>query len=127
LTIWPSEYEPWARARGLIGNPVAPVTASGPEVRPARLPQPARARVLDIVSPPAGATYLIDPTLRAEFQTVPFRAVAAVGDVEWLVNGQQVGSVAGTRDLHWPLRPGTHRVVARDARGRSAEAQITVR
>jgi membrane carboxypeptidase/penicillin-binding protein PbpC len=111
----------------VIGNHAVSITALDQERSPVQLPQPRRPAVLDIVSPPAGATYLIDPTLRAEFQTVPFRAIAAVGEVEWLVNGQRIGLVTGDRDLHWSLKSGTHRVVARDSRGRSAEAQITVR
>ena len=47
-------------SRGRVVAP-APTPADGP---------------LAIVNPPSGATYLIDPTLRREFQTLPLRVVA---------------------------------------------------
>ena len=34
--------------------------------------------------PPDDATYLIDPTLRKEFQTIPLRAVGDIGQLEWM-------------------------------------------
>jgi membrane carboxypeptidase/penicillin-binding protein PbpC len=83
--------------------------------------------VLQIVSPPDGATYLIDPTLRSEFQTLPLRASASGGTIEWRIDGKDVGESATDGVLMWPLRPGRHVVSARDERGRPAEATITVR
>ena len=61
--------------------------------RPAvALPPPTVRDPLEIVNPPAGATYLIDPTLRREFQTLPLRVVAASpGTIEWQVAGRVVG------------------------------------
>ena len=80
-----------------------------------------------ITSPPDGATYLIDPTLRREFQTLPLRAVGAASPLTWTVSGRALGTAEAGGTLEWPLAPGTHRVVATDARGRTAAATITVR
>jgi penicillin-binding protein 1C len=81
-----------------------------------------------IASPPDGATYLIDPTLRREFQTLPLRAVAAgARRVEWRVDGRVVGASGGDGTVDWPLAPGAHRVEATDERGRTAGATVTVR
>ena len=47
---------------------------------------------LHVAHPADGTVFLIDPTLRAEFQAVPFRAVGAGGgQVSWTVNGRDVG------------------------------------
>jgi membrane carboxypeptidase/penicillin-binding protein PbpC len=92
-----------------------------------------RPDVLDVASldsnPPEGATYLIDPTLRSSYQTLAFRVSAdrATGRIEWTVNGRTVGTSDSDKPLQWPLSPGTHRIVAADDRGRSAEATILVR
>lgn len=81
-----------------------------------------------IASPPDGATYLIDPTLRREFQTLPLRAVAAgARRIEWRVDGRIVGATGADATVEWPLAPGTHRVAAVDERGRTASATVTVR
>ncbi|HEX5107052.1 MAG TPA: penicillin-binding protein 1C [Vicinamibacterales bacterium] len=83
---------------------------------------------LTIVSPPSGATYLIDPTLRREFQTLQLRAVSpARGEIEWSVAGKIVGSGDADQAVEWPLAPGQHRIVARDRQGRTAETTVTVR
>ena len=91
LTFWPAEYPAvGARARprraaGTRGLGARPRTALGARhaVRrtrpdggpPASAPAgDGRRRALAIVSPPDGATYSIDPTLRREFQTLPLRA-----------------------------------------------------
>ena len=87
-----------------------------------------RAVQLSIVSPAAGATYLIDPTLRTEFQTLSLRAVSATrGRIEWRVNGRAVGAADSDRKVDWPLSPGRHEIVARDEAGRTAAAHIVVR
>jgi membrane carboxypeptidase/penicillin-binding protein PbpC len=83
---------------------------------------------LTIVSPPDGATYLIDPTLRREFQTLSLRAQSGSGrPLEWRVSGQIVGTAASDGQLDWPLTPGTHRIEVRDGGGRSSEATVVVR
>jgi hypothetical protein len=100
---------------------LALLTAGGP-------PTARGSQRLELVNPPAGATYLIDPTLRREFQTLPLRVVVpAPTTIEWSVNDAVVGRVSSEEVLEWPLRPGRHRVVARGSDGRSAESTITVR
>jgi penicillin-binding protein 1C len=125
---WPAAYREWARKNGAAPD--------GASVRPPALalltagrPQAPRApRRLELVNPPAGATYLIDPTLRREFQTLPLRVVVpAPTTIEWSVNDAVIGRVSSESVLEWPLRPGRHRVVARGTDGRTAESTISVR
>lgn len=129
----PAEYHGWAHERGRRVAGVA-ATASpfetgravaASEPRPAR---PAAPAGFVITSPPDGATYLLDPTLRREFQTVTLRASS--GDaraVEWRVAGRVVGRGTLDAPVEWPLEAGTHHIEARDARGRTARATVTVR
>jgi membrane carboxypeptidase/penicillin-binding protein PbpC len=87
-----------------------------------------RGDTLRISNPPDGATYLIDPTLRREFQTLALRAVrSAPRPLEWIVDGRSLGTVPSAQPTTWPLIPGRHTFIARDADGRAAEATITVR
>ncbi|HEX8169637.1 MAG TPA: penicillin-binding protein 1C [Thermoanaerobaculia bacterium] len=102
---WPAEYRTWA----------APLqTASTATHAPTQ-----HAATLRIANPPNGATYLIDPTLRKEFQTLRLRA-DATSHVEWRVNNRPVKS-------EWPLTPGEHVITAIDASGRRDEVRITVK
>jgi hypothetical protein len=83
---------------------------------------------LEITSPPSGATYLIDPTLRREFQTLPLRAaIDGLAEITWSIDGRVVGRAPSDSRLEWPIVPGIHRIVARDSRGNSSLALITVR
>jgi penicillin-binding protein 1C len=135
LVVWPAPYRHWAEQRGLLqaesSERPATVRNTGTSNSPA-LRRPVRAPRDDtfaIVSPPAGAMYLIDPTLRQEYQTLAFRASAGRngGPIEWAVDGRTVGSVDADRSYRWPLTPGRHRIVARDVRGRLAETTILVK
>jgi penicillin-binding protein 1C len=123
--VWPAPYRQWAetqrRAEGGAPRPAMPaVRASGP--------RPATSTALEIASPPSGATYLIDPTLRREFQSVPLRVTTErPTDIVWSINGRVVGNSTSEAALTWPLVPGTHQITARDAGGRSAAATIIVR
>jgi penicillin-binding protein 1C len=126
ITIWPPTYREWARANGLLDT----VRASTPAAaRPS--PRAAAAAVrapLEIVNPPSGATYFIDPTLRREFQTLSLRVVAAApGSIEWKINERTLGTSPSDAALSWPLAPGTHRISARDERGHIAEASVVVK
>ena len=131
LTVWPPEYRAWAVATG--DSPARSALRLGEGARGAGGARSAggamgAVRPLSIVSPAAGATYLIDPTLRSEFQTLALRAVSASrGRIEWRVNGRTVGSADSDRKVDWPLSPGRHEVVARDEAGRTAAAVIVVR
>jgi penicillin-binding protein 1C len=123
LTVWPAEYRQWAMDHTEDSprdhsREAAAVPTTG-EAPPASL---------RIASPPDGATYLIDPTLRREFQTLSLRAVLAVpGPVEWIVDRRSLGTSAADKSIEWPLAPGRHTFVAWDTNGRSAESSITVR
>ena len=43
------------------------------------------------------------------------------------IDDHLLGSTSAEVPLMWPLRPGTHRIVARDRHGHSAETTISVR
>ena len=103
-TDWPPELRDWARREY-------------PRAKPATATQHASA--LRISNPADGATFLIDPTLRREYQTLRLRASAA-SRVNWQVNGQAVPA-------EWPLQPGRHTVTAVDARGRRDSVEIFVK
>jgi penicillin-binding protein 1C len=125
---WPPEYVAWARAERLLGRVVpAPRAARAAIVRPTpAVPVPTVA--LRVVNPPDGAVYLIDPTLRREFQTLALRvATAEASNIEWRVDGRPVGRGAADAPVDWPLAVGSHVVTARDARGREAGAAIVVK
>jgi penicillin-binding protein 1C len=131
-TYLPVEFHAWARTAGRRVTGLAPSPVGAAREREAvatavRDASSVSARFA-VASPPDGATYLIDPTLRREFQTVPLRATVPDGRrVEWRVSGRLVGTGAANDTVEWPLTPGTHRIEARDPRGRTAEATITVR
>ena len=80
------------------------------------------------INPPPGATYLFDPTLRAEFQTLPLRALAESGAARlaWEVDGRAVGAAPADRALDWPLARGEHTVAVSDGRARE-ETSIVVK
>jgi penicillin-binding protein 1C len=135
LTFWPAEYRHWTRQQGL-DDAAAPVrdngAAAGRVREVAALARGATSEhthaALTIVSPPPDSTYLIDPTLRRDFQTLPLRAVSeADGPIEWSVSGHPVASTDEGDAFEWPLVPGRHHIVARDRRGRTAETVVTVR
>jgi penicillin-binding protein 1C len=128
---YPSRYRSWALPHDLwheasAARPSAMVDAPGaPSVATRRAAEPERLR---IVSPPDGAVYMRDPTLRAAFQTLSLRAAGApAGPVRWEVDGAPVGAAAAERALDWRLVPGTHTIVATDARGQQDRARIVVR
>ena len=107
-----------------LGDARRACSTSAPRRRCAA-PHPRRAgdrrAALRIVSPPPGATYLRDPTLRAEFQTLPLRAeTAAAAPLD--LGGRRADRSAPPRPrraLAWPLRPGAH-VVGGDGRRAAA-------
>jgi penicillin-binding protein 1C len=130
VTMWPERYRGWAEANGLR-SPIerraevqlarrATTTAGDPRHRPSA--------GLRVTHPAEGTVFLIDPTLRAEFQAVPFRASGAGGgEVSWTVNGRPVGSAGADAALLWPLQRGSHVAVVRDASGRSAQISFVVK
>jgi penicillin-binding protein 1C len=130
LTFWPPEFREWAgRRASRVDSPGAVPTAGQvrePAVR--RVSSAAVTPVFRMANPPTGATYLIDPTLRPEFQTLALRVVSASPTrVEWSINGNAAGISSSESALEWRLKPGQHHIVARDRRGNVAESVVTVR
>jgi penicillin-binding protein 1C len=97
---WPAEYRTWAGV--------------GARAQRASRHKEERFR---ITSPPDGATYLIDPTLRMQYQTLRLRATA---EVRWQIDGQPVPE-------EWPLTPGRHTVTAVDKTGRRDSVKVFVK
>jgi len=125
---WPPAYRAWARQQGLLAStaPAALVTRAASVTNAAPADARRRPERLRIVNPPAGATYLFDPTLRAEFQTLPLRAVAEAGTAQlsWEIDGRTVGTSSADRALDWPLARGEHTVAVSD--GKSKEEAVIV-
>jgi penicillin-binding protein 1C len=118
-TFYPPEYRSWAAARG--GSSREASATSGPSG--------GRSRGLAIESPPDGATYWIDPTLREEYQALELTvAGSGAGDlIRWRLDGKPLGASPAGRPLRWPLRRGEHTLEAEDPRGGRARASFVVR
>ena len=101
---WPVEYRQWMIDHG--PHPALRATLSR-----------TRERELRVTNPPNNATYLIDPTLRSEFQMLKLRATA---NASWRVDGKRVAN-------EWALKPGEHLVEAVDRDGNSDKVRIWVR
>jgi penicillin-binding protein 1C len=144
VTLWPERYRGWAEANGLRSGMAREAEARMAETAGAHLRGAASIAAdgrtsaprsiahasagLHVTQPADGTVFLIDPTLRTEFQAVPFRAVGAGGgQVSWTVNGRAVGSAGADAALLWPLERGSHVAVVRDARGRSAQVSFVVK
>ena len=130
VVAWPPAFREWAGNNAAPGMSIAATDATRVDPPRAAVPRerPREPHTLQLVNPPAGATYLIDPTLRREFQTLPLRVVApSPTTIEWSVNGAAVGKTSSEKVLEWPLRAGSHRITARDAAGRTVESTVTVR
>ena len=83
---------------------------------------------LTIVRPLGGAVFMVDPTLRPDFQALTLRASGgAPGALAWFVDNQQIATSHRDNPVRWSLVPGQHRVVVRDMDGASAETHIEVR
>jgi penicillin-binding protein 1C len=127
---WPPAYRAWARQQGLLASaaPAALVTHAASVTNAAPAGERRRPERLHIVNPPAGTTYLFDPTLRAEFQTLPLRAVAESGAarLQWEVDGHAVGTSSADGALDWPLARGEHTVAVSDGKSKE-EAVILVK
>jgi penicillin-binding protein 1C len=71
-----------------------------------------------IMNPPDGATYMIDPTLRTEYQTLRLRASARVA---WQIDGKPHES------HEWPLTRGSHTILAVGPSGQRESVRIFVK
>jgi penicillin-binding protein 1C len=130
LVVWPAQYRQWAKQNGLFADaaeyPDPPFLAKASSTSGRGLPAPRAS--LEIVNPAEGATYLIDPTLRREFQTLPLRVVASrPSRITWSIDGRPLGTSHSDAALMWPLAIGSHRFVALDEHGRRAETAIVVK
>jgi len=128
LTVWPAPYRQWAAEHGLSGVRLQP-DSKDLRAKAVRLKPDTTESHFSIVNPPAGAVYLIDPTLHSQYQALALRAMAdrRAGEIEWTVDGRRVGAVQADRAFDWPLASGTHRISARDELGRTAEVSILVK
>jgi penicillin-binding protein 1C len=139
---WPAEYRSWARSEGRENRVAARTTTSfppsdgngpsdsgGSPLRPEAVPARTDAPLIAITNPPAGAVYLYDPTLRAEFQALPLRVTArgAVRSIRWSVDGKAIGEAPSDAPFDWPLAAGRHRIAATDPLGHRAEVEVNVR
>jgi penicillin-binding protein 1C len=123
LTVWPAPYRQWARDHGLDRD----ASSSRPSVHVVAATS-SQSRALHIASPPDGATYLIDPTLRRDFQALSLRAVATTsGPIRWTVDDRVLGTSDSDRSTSWSLVPGRHVFRVRDGAGQTAQAEIVVR
>ena len=126
--VWPRGVPPvGAQGRGLQSDgPRRRSPRRGDRAEPSQ--RRAGRRRFEIASPPSGATYLIDPTLRREFQTLPLRVDAATARrpiVTWSINGRSLGTASSrSRARRGPSLPGTHQIIARDARGQRRRRRI---
>ncbi len=142
VTAWPAQYRPWAKTAGLIGD--ADIGESGNlesgnlesgNLKSGNLKSPdlqiskfsSAGAQLAIVQPIGGAVYLLDPTLRAEFQSLPLRASGGIGTLRWFIDGEPLATAGGDDTVRWPLARGAHDVTVRDASGRAAGTHIVVR
>ena len=135
LTVWPAVYRQWAAEHGLTHD-TDRTTDSGVSTRPQqdaarrdRLTTNRQEAHFSIANPPAGAIYLIDPTLRGQYQALALRAAADAhaGTIEWAIDGNRLGASRADQPLQWPLASGAHRISARDQIGRVAEVTIVVK
>jgi len=129
LTVWPAVYRQWAAEHGLThdgAHEVREVRRQADLASPAAdraSPAKAGPRIdshFSIANPPAGAIYLIDPTLRGQYQALPLRAATDphAGMIEWVIDGKHLGASRPDEPLQWPLASGVHRISARDQLGR---------
>jgi len=136
ITVWPEQYREWARSAGLLPTgpePLAMLAAAPAEAiertalsdaRPLGRQDHSR---LTITRPLGGALFLLDPSLRPEFQALTFSARGGDGPLEWFVNGTSIAVVDQERGVRWPLARGRHRITVTDRRGETAETTIVVR
>jgi penicillin-binding protein 1C len=127
MTIWPPEYHEWARRGGLLrvrAVPRVPVVSTAQGIQRSA----SATDVFRIASPADGSTYLIDPTLRREFQTLSLRILSSShGAIEWWIDGRPVARTSADPAGSWSLTSGTHTFVARDEDGRTARSTVVVR
>ena len=131
-TVWPDRYRAWAEAHRLIGDADRAAARNARRSGPGSAPTGAHARDdaagLQIAHPAEGTVFLIDPTLRPEFQALAFRATGTDGnDVSWTVDGRAIGAARADQPVLWPLERGSHVASVRDGLGRTAVVSFVVK
>lgn len=132
VTIWPEVYQDWTRQQGIA---VSPALASVPPVLAASAASPdapprattTATTVLSIVRPVTGAVFMIDPTLRPEFQMLSLSAQGGDGRLFWFVDEEPIATAESDRVVRWPLARGRHEIKVRDTNGQTARTRIEVR
>ncbi|MEW6364959.1 MAG: penicillin-binding protein 1C [Acidobacteriota bacterium] len=124
VTVWPVEYRSWAQSRGLLKEPQLQYAS----FRKAAKSTPSSS-YFEIETPPDGATYLIDPTLRMEYQALELRVACggAPRRLAWTLDGQPAGECMSDATLNWPLQRGKHTLEARDTTGAHASVSFVVK
>jgi penicillin-binding protein 1C len=114
----PGKLPPWPK--GIVRKPVkpqAPGQASFWEYfaqsEPERRQQPAMSAAqpgLELISPPHGAVYALDPDLPPNLQVITCQAAidGPFEDAKWRFNGHPLQAGDGGLKVRMPLRPGKH-------------------
>jgi penicillin-binding protein 1C len=148
ITVLPEVYGTWAQTAGVLDartfvaghTPLPGMTPSTGRdetragIAAARTTttdvarRPGVGDALTITRPLGGAVFLIDPTLRPEFQTLALSARGgAPGGLEWFVDGEPAGRAVPGGAVRWALVRGRHDVSVRDNAGHAASTRIEVR
>jgi penicillin-binding protein 1C len=125
VTVWPASLREWARDAGLADehSPSEQTIVARPDKRESSHGD----ERLSILKPLGGAVFLIDPTLRPEFQTLSLAARGGRGRLTWYVDRELVGTSGDSDAVRWPIRRGRHDIVVRDDTGATATAFFDVR
>jgi penicillin-binding protein 1C len=117
FTVLPSEVTSWLRERNRA-IPDAPDFADGCV---------AQTSAPSISLPTEGQVVLLIPGVPTSNQQVPFQVSTSSASVSWFVDGELVGSVAGSERYFWEPTIGTHQIVVADASGRKARRKLVVK
>ncbi len=117
-TFMPPEYRAWASARKY-----------GSDVPASSHTRVLGHRALAIETPPDGATYWIDPTLRADYQALEFTVSGVEGGeaIRWRLDGRPLGIAPARQSVRWSLERGEHTLEAEGGRGERARVSFVVK
>lgn len=108
---WPARYREWARSEGLLVQEASSVRVAQNEFA--------------ILSPPDGATYMLDPTLRSAYQRLKLTA-RADGIVRWKIDGRALAESRASAAVYWKPTRGRHTIEA-ESDGRRTSATVEIR
>lgn len=119
--IWPDAVREVMRQQGYQMPQAPPPFAPG--CSPAGMDTAPR-----IISPAANTLIELPSNVPSEDQPIPLIAQAPDGEasIDWFVDGKFVGTGRAGRPLWFIPAPGTHEILAVDARGQTARAQLLV-